>query len=219
VRPQESEILEDNKVTQAQEHVSESSHSESPHEDVTQDGDNQKEDKKRKEAPEENAMLESNGVNSSASSPQKKSRVDKEEPNFKNLFFTCLPFMNLPQISNICNTTAVPIFVKDINSEIVYANNSFFSFLGDITGVKPNEVSELRSAFNSLLDAGEVEHDKFVLTQEERALITSNIVIQDIACQFAKQWSNLPDGQTVIIALVENITRGEQNLSSNGGSQ
>lgn len=206
-RPQEqSETLEENnkvnqeQVTEAQLQQLQQEQSEVPQED-------QLKSEEKKEI--ESNILPSNG------SPQKKIKTEKDE-DFKSLFFNCLPFMQLPQLSNMCNTITVPIFVKNVNSEIIYANNPCYRFIGDITGVKPSEITELQTVFNSLLDVGEADNDKFVLTQPEREQVTSDVVIRDISCQFVKQWSNLPDGQTVIIVLVENIQT--QNLSTNGGA-
>lgn len=56
---------------------------------------------------------------------------------FRQLFFQCLPFMPLSNITAVCATASVPVFVKNEASQFIFANDKFFLFLSEIGSTSP----------------------------------------------------------------------------------
>lgn len=116
---------------------------------------------------------------------------------FRQLFFQCLPFMPLSNITAVCATASVPVFVKNEASQFIFANDKFFLFLSEIGSTSPpTNTHELQILFNALF----VE-DSIVQKYEERIIPTHPGIHSNH--KFIQQRCTLPDQQVVIIGLVD----------------
>lgn len=128
------------------------------------------------------------------------------EPNFQKMFFLCLHFMTLPQIAAVSSTSPIPIFVKDSNSIFIYINPSFCNFIMGVSGV---EMVVNKTGVSDVLESPTeascvIDQDKWILTQEEGSIKTFNTFVNSKIYQILKQWVTLPDGQRVIVGVVNN---------------
>jgi len=133
---------------------------------------------------------------------EKRLRYTLETKYFQKLFFNCLHFLSLTELSSICGRAPVPVFVKDINSVYIYVNPTFCNFILDLT--RSDQV--LNQSTTQVLgrDGTEIaRQEQLMITEEEENKPREyDLTIKKQNFRVMKQWSSMRDGQRVIIGAV-----------------
>jgi len=134
--------------------------------------------------------------------PRKRPRYLLETKFYQKLFFNCLHFMTLEEISAVCSRAPVPIFVKDESSVYIYINTTFCAFIMDISRTE----RILHKTTSQVLGQSEaldvVKQEKFLMTHDQGTLKTFNVNIHKQTYRVMKQWTVLRDGKKVIVGAV-----------------
>jgi len=133
---------------------------------------------------------------------RKRPRYLLETKFFQKLFFNCLHFMTLEEISLVCSRAPVPLFVKDEASVYIYINLTFCNFIMDVARTE----RILNKSTSQVLGQSEavdvVKQEKFLMAHDQGTIKTFNVNIQKQTFKVMKQWTLLKDGKKVIIGAV-----------------
>jgi len=133
---------------------------------------------------------------------RKKPRYLLETKFYQKLFFNCLHFMTLEEISTVCTCAPVPIFVKDESSVYIYINPTFCAFIMDISRTERILHKTTSQVLGQTEALDVVKQEKFLMSQDQGTLKTFNVNIQKQTYRVMRQWTVLRDGKRVIIGAV-----------------
>lgn len=140
--------------------------------------------------------------------PSKKPRYLLETMFFQRMFFRCLEFLSVEEISKATATSSVPIFVKDDKSRYVYINAAFAHFMMGLVTTGTSKV--LNATPDQILSPTEAStvssHDRFLRENEIGEAHVFDISIKHQSFRVMKQLTTLKDGKQVIVgAVVSNL--------------
>eukprot|EP01124_Arcella_intermedia_P015840 TRINITY_DN22408_c0_g1_i1.p1 TRINITY_DN22408_c0_g1~~TRINITY_DN22408_c0_g1_i1.p1 ORF type:complete len:536 (-),score=83.52 TRINITY_DN22408_c0_g1_i1:514-2121(-) len=125
-----------------------------------------------------------------------------ETKYYQKMFFNCLHFMTLEEISTISLKAPIPLFVKDENSVYIFLNNTFSAFIIDIAQTEKVLYKSTQQVLGQLDSQIVLQQERTLLSQPPGTIKVFDVTIKRQTFQVMKQWNSLRDGKKVILGMV-----------------